>query len=158
MTQENIKILAKNRKAYFQYEILKKIEAGIALKGTEVKSVRNSRVNLGEGYISIDGGEAFLKQVHISPYEQGNIFNTDPVRIRKLLLHKKEIAMLAGETSQKGYTLIPLTMYLKYGKVKVSVGVARGKNVRDKRDTIAKREVKRKIDREIKKYNSGIEK
>ncbi len=154
MTQENIKILAKNRKAYFQYEILKKIEAGIALKGTEVKSVRNSRVNLGEGYISIDGGEAFLKQVHISPYEQGNIFNTDPVRIRKLLLHKKEIAMLAGETSQKGYTLIPLTMYLKYGKVKVSVGVARGKNVRDKRDTIAKREVKRKIDREIKKYNS----
>lgn len=158
MTQENIKILAKNRKAYFQYEILKKIEAGIALKGTEVKSVRNSRVNLGEGYISIDGGEAFLKQVHISPYEQGNIFNTDPVRIRKLLLHKKEIAMLAGETSQKGYTLIPLTMYLKYGKVKVSVGVARGKNVRDKRDTIAKREVKRKIDREIKKYNSVIEK
>ena len=154
MTQENIKILAKNRKAYFQYEILKKIEAGIALKGTEVRSVRNSRVNLGEGYISIDGGEAFLKQVHISPYEQGNIFNTDPVRIRKLLLHKKEIAMLAGETSQKGYTLIPLTMYLKYGKVKVSVGVARGKNVRDKRDTIAKREVKRKIDREIKKYNS----
>lgn len=154
MTQGNIKILAKNRKAYFQYEILKKIEAGIALKGTEVKSVRNSRVNLGEGYISIDGGEAFLKQVHISPYEQGNIFNTDPVRIRKLLLHKKEIAMLAGETSQKGYTLIPLTMYLKYGKVKVSVGVARGKNARDKRDTIAKREVKRKIDREIKKYNS----
>lgn len=154
MTQENIKILAKNRKAYFQYEILKKIEAGIALKGTEVKSVRNSRVNLGEGYISIDGGEAFLRQVHISSYEQGNIFNTDPVRIRKLLLHKKEIAMLAGETSQKGYTLIPLTMYLKYGKVKVSVGVARGKNVRDKRDTIAKREVKRKIDREIKKYNS----
>ena len=124
MKDSNVKVVAKNRKARFNYEILETYEAGIELKGTEVKSVRASKVNLTEGFISIDNGEAFLKQVHISPYEQGNIFNVDPVRVRKLLLHKREIKKLIGETAQKGFTLVPLSMYLKNGKVKLSLGLA----------------------------------
>lgn len=148
----NIKIVAKNKKARFHFEILETYEAGIELKGTEVKSIRASKVNLTEGFISIDNGEAYLKQVHISPYEQGNIFNTDPVRVRKLLLHKKEIKKLIGEIAQKGYTLIPLSMYLKDGKVKLSVGLARGKNLHDKRQDLAKKDAQRKIERALKSY------
>ena len=150
MKESNVKVVAKNRKARFNYEILETYEAGIELKGTEVKSVRASKVNLTEGFISIDNGEAFLKQVHISPYEQGNIFNVDPVRVRKLLLHKREIKKLIGETAQKGFTLVPLSMYLKNGKVKLSVGLARGKNIHDKRQDMAKKDVKRKIERYMK--------
>lgn len=152
MSQSNVKIVAKNRKARFNYEILETYEAGIELRGTEVKSIRASKVNLTEGFVSIDNAEAYLKQVHISPYEQGNIFNVDPVRVRKLLLHKREIKKLIGETTQKGYTLIPLSMYLKDGKVKVSVGLARGKNLHDKREDMAKRDAKRKIERALKNY------
>ncbi|MFC4803646.1 SsrA-binding protein SmpB [Filifactor villosus] len=152
MSQSNIKIVAKNRKARFNYEILETYEAGIELRGTEVKSIRASKVNLTEGFVSIDNAEAYLKQVHISPYEQGNIFNVDPVRVRKLLLHKREIKKLIGETTQKGYTLIPLSMYLKDGKVKVSVGLARGKNLHDKREDMAKRDAKRRIERALKSY------
>ena len=152
MKDSNVKVVAKNRKARFNYEILETYEAGIELKGTEVKSVRASKVNLTEGFISIDNGEAFLKQVHISPYEQGNIFNVDPVRVRKLLLHKREIKKLIGETAQKGFTLVPLSMYLKNGKVKLSVGLARGKNIHDKRQDMAKKDAQRNIERAMKSY------
>lgn len=152
MKDSNVKVVAKNRKARFNYEILETYEAGIELKGTEVKSVRASKVNLTEGFISIDNGEAFLKQVHISPYEQGNIFNVDPVRVRKLLLHKREIKKLIGETAQKGFTLVPLSMYLKNGKVKLSLGLARGKNTHDKRQDMAKKDAQRNIERAMKSY------
>ena len=152
MKDSNVKVVAKNRKARFNYEILETYEAGIELKGTEVKSVRASEVNLTEGFISIDNGEAFLKQVHISPYEQGNIFNVDPVRVRKLLLHKREIKKLIGETAQKGFTLVPLSMYLKNGKVKLSLGLARGKNTHDKRQDMAKKDAQRSIERAMKSY------
>lgn len=152
MKESNVKVVAKNRKARFNYEILETYEAGIELKGTEVKSVRASKVNLTEGFISIDNGEAFLKQVHISPYEQGNIFNVDPVRVRKLLLHKREIKKLIGETAQKGFTLVPLSMYLKNGRVKLSVGLARGKNTHDKRQDMAKKDAQRSIERAMKSY------
>ena len=152
MKESNVKVVAKNRKARFNYEILETYEAGIELKGTEVKSVRASKVNLTEGFISIDNGEAFLKQVHISPYEQGNIFNVDPVRVRKLLLHKREIKKLIGETAQKGFTLVPLSMYLKNGKVKLSLGLVRGKNTHDKRQDMAKKDAQRSIERAMKSY------
>lgn len=152
MKESNVKVVAKNRKARFNYEILETYEAGIELKGTEVKSVRTSKVNLTEGFISIDNGEAFLKQVHISPYEQGNIFNVDPVRVRKLLLHKREIKKLIGETAQKGFTLVPLSMYLKNGRVKLSVGLVRGKNTHDKRQDMAKKDAQRNIERAMKSY------
>ena len=152
MKESNVKVVPKNRKARFNYEILETYEAGIELKGTEVKSVRASKVNLTEGFISIDNGEAFLKQVHISPYEQGNIFNVDPVRVRKLLLHKREIKKLIGETAQKGFTLVPLSMYLKNGKVKLSLGLARGKNTHDKRQDMAKKDAQRNIERAMKSY------
>ena len=152
MKDSNVKVVAKNRKARFNYEILETYEAGIELKGTEVKSVRASKVNLTEGFISIDNGEAFLKQVHISPYEQGNIFNVDPVRVRKLLLHKREIKKLIGETAQKGFTLVPLSMYFKNGRVKLSVGLVRGKNTHDKRQDMAKKDAQRSIERAMKSY------
>lgn len=144
--------IAKNKKARFNYEILETYEAGIELKGTEVKSIRMGKVNLTEGFISVDNNEVFLKQVHISAYEQGNIFNVDPVRVRKLLLHKSEISKLIGELAQKGYTLVPLSMYLKNGKVKLSIGLGKGKKSYDKREAIAKRESEIRVRRELKNY------
>ncbi|MDO5096534.1 MAG: SsrA-binding protein SmpB [Peptostreptococcaceae bacterium] len=148
----DIKIVAKNKKARFNFEILETYEAGIELKGTEVKSVRMSKINISDGYASIDNGEVFLKQVHISPYEQGNIFNVDPLRVRKLLMHRREIDKLLGETTQKGYTLVPLTVYLKRGKVKVELGLARGKKLYDKREALAKKDMQRRVERELKNY------
>lgn len=148
----DIKIIAKNRKARFNFEIIETYEAGIELKGTEVKSIRMSKINISDGYASVDNGEVFLKQVHISPYEQGNIFNVDPLRVRKLLLHKKEIDKLLGETTQKGYTLVPLSIYLKRGKVKVEIGLARGKKLYDKRESLAKKDIQRRLERELKNY------
>ena len=147
---EGSKTAASNRKARFNYEIIETYEVGIELKGTEVKSIRAGKVNLGEGYASVDNGEVFLKQVHISPYEQGNIFNVDPLRVRKLLLHKQEIRKLIGETTQKGYSLIPLSMYLKRGKVKVQLALAKGKKNYDKRESLAKKDAQRRMEREIK--------
>lgn len=141
--------LAQNRKARFDYHIIETYEAGIELKGTEVKSVRAGKVNLKEGYASIDDGEAFLKQVHISPYEQGNIYNVDPLRKRKLLLHKYEIRKLIGLIKEKGYSLVPLSMYLKRGKVKISIGLAKGKKLYDKRQDLAKKDANRRIQREL---------
>ena len=149
-----IKTVAKNRKASYNYDIKERFEAGIQLKGTEVKSIRKGKINITDGYASIDNGECLLKQVHISPYEQGNIFNVDPMRMRKLLLHKKEINYLLGQTMQKGFSLIPLSVYFKDGKVKVEIGLCQGKKNYDKRHDIAKRESDIRIKRAIKEFNS----
>ena len=146
---ENIKVLAQNRKARHDYFIEETYEAGIELKGTEVKSIRGGKLNLRDGYAKVENSEIFLYNVHVSPYEQGNIFNTDPMRVRKLLLHKREIRKLIGYVQQKGYSLIPLKVYLKRGKVKVELAVARGKAQYDKRETIARRDADRRIQKEL---------
>lgn len=150
----SVKIVATNKKARFNYEIKEKYEAGIELKGTEVKSIRKGKINIADGFVSIEGGQCYLKQVHISPYEQGNIFNTDPLRIRKLLLHKKEINYLLGQITQKGYSIIPLSVYFKYGKVKVEIALVQGKKLYDKRADMAKKDQMRKMDRAIKEFNN----
>ncbi|MDO5707534.1 MAG: SsrA-binding protein SmpB [Andreesenia angusta] len=142
-------ILAKNRKARHDYFIEDTLEAGIVLKGTEVKSIRNGRLNLKDSFASIDDGEIFINNMHISPYEQGNIYNVDPTRKRKLLLHKREINKLLGYIQQKGYSLIPLSVYLKRGKVKIQIGIAKGKKLYDKRADIAKRDAERRIQRAV---------
>ncbi|WP_101773341.1 SsrA-binding protein SmpB [Peptostreptococcus faecalis] len=144
-----IKILATNKKARHDYFIDEVYECGIELKGTEVKSIRMGRINLKEGYASVDNSEVFLKQVNISSYEQGNRYNVDPLRVRKLLLHKSEIRKLIGATTIKGYSLIPLKMYLKKGKVKVEIGLAKGKKLYDKRQDLAKKDAQRRIEREV---------
>ena len=143
------KTLATNRKARHEYFIEETYECGIELKGTEVKSIRQGKVNLTDGYASVDNSEVFIKQVHISPYEQGNRFNHDPLRTRKLLLHKREIRKLIGATTVKGYSLIPLSMYLKNGKVKVELALAKGKKLHDKRQDLAKKDAQRTIEREL---------
>ncbi|ACK66197.1 SsrA-binding protein [Rippkaea orientalis PCC 8801] len=148
-----IKIVSDNRQARFLYEILETYEAGIALVGTEVKSVRAGKVNLGDGYVLIRHGEAILLNVHISPYEaSGAYFNHDPRRSRKLLLHRKEINKLIGQIEQKGLTVVPLKMYLKGSLVKVSLGLARGKKLHDKRETIKRRQDEREMSRAMKQY------
>lgn len=146
----NIKVLVQNRKARHEYFILETFECGIELCGTEVKSLRNGRANLTDAYASIDNGEVFIKGMNISPFEQGNIFNRDPLRVRKLLLHKHEIRKLIGQIKQQGLTLIPLSVYLKGSLVKVSLGLAKGKKLYDKREDIAKRDAKRDAERAIK--------
>jgi SsrA-binding protein len=150
MATEGIKVVAQNRKARHDYFIEQTMEAGIVLSGTEVKSIRQGKVNLKDCYAMIVDGEVILSGMHISPYEQGNIFNKDPLRDRKLLLHKAEIQRLIGYTQQKGLTLVPLELYLKRGKVKLELGVAKGKKLYDKREDIAEREAKRDIDRKLK--------
>lgn len=145
-----IKVLATNKKARHDYFIDEVYECGIELKGTEVKSIRQGCINLKEGYASVDNSEVFLKQVHISPYEQGNRFNVDPLRVRKLLLHKSEIRKLIGATTIKGYSLVPMRMYLKNGKVKLELGLAKGKKLYDKRQDLAKKDAMRRIERESK--------
>lgn len=147
---DNIKTLAQNKKARYEYFIEETIEAGIELAGTEVKSVRQGKVNLADAYADIKNGEIFVKQMNISPFEQGNIFNRDPLRERKLLLHKKEILKLTGQLNQDGYALIPLSVYLKGSLVKVSLAVAKGKKLYDKRADIAKKDAKRNIERTLK--------
>ena len=143
------KTLATNRKARHEYFIEETNECGIELKGTEVKSIRQGKVNLTDGYASVDNSEVFIKQVHISPYEQGNRFNVDSLRVRKLLLHKHEIRKLIGATTVKGYSLIPLSMYLKNGKVKVELALAKGKKLHDKLQDLAKKDAQRTIEREL---------
>jgi SsrA-binding protein len=150
VAEENIKLITQNKKARHDYFILETIEAGIELFGTEVKSVRLGKVNLTDAYASINNGEVFIKGMNISPYEQGNIFNKDPLRERKLLLHKNQIRKLIGQLQQQGYSLIPLSVYLKGSLVKVSVALAKGKKLYDKRDDIAKRDSQRHIDRVMK--------
>jgi len=147
MADEGIKIIAQNRKARHDYFIEETYEAGIVLAGTEVKSVRQGNVNLRDSYAVVKDGEVFLYNMHISPYEKGNIFNRDPLRTRKLLLNRREIDKLAGYVQQKGYTLVPLKVYLKRGWVKIELAVARGKKSYDKRQSIAKRDAQREIER-----------
>lgn len=144
------KIVAQNRKAHHDYFIEETIECGLVLAGTEVKSLRAGKVNLKEAYAVIKNGEVFVCGMHISPYEQGNIFNKDPLRDRKLLLHKNEIRRLIGYVQQKGLTLVPVELYFIRGKAKLSIGVARGKKLYDKRNDMAKRETSREIDRRLK--------
>ncbi len=153
MGKDEIKVVAQNKKARHDYFIEQTIETGIVLSGTEVKSIRQGRVNLKDCYASIENGEVFLNGMHISPYEQGNIFNKDPLRDRKLLLHKAEIRRLIGYTQQQGLTLVPLQLYFRKGKVKVELAIAKGKKLYDKRDDIAARDAKREIDRRLKENN-----
>ena len=143
--------LAVNRRAYHDYFIDEKYEAGVMLTGTEVKSVRNGRANLRDGYVRIDNGEAWLENVHISPYAEGNLMNHEPLRPRKLLLHRKEISSLIGKVKQRGYTLIPLRIYISRNHAKVEVGLARGKRQYDKREAIAARDAKREIERAMRR-------
>jgi len=143
--------VAVNRRAYHDYFVDEKYEAGVMLTGTEVKSVRNGRANLRDGYVRIDNGEAWLENVHISPYAQGNVMNQEPVRPRKLLLHRKEISSLIGKVKQKGYTLVPLRVYFSRNHAKVEIGLARGKRQYDKREAIAERDAKREIARAMRR-------
>ncbi|HHH7524869.1 TPA: SsrA-binding protein SmpB [Listeria monocytogenes] len=144
------KLVAQNKKARHDYAIEETFEAGIVLQGTEIKSVRNARVNLKDSYARIDKEEIFLHNMHISPYEQGNRYNHDPLRTRKLLLHKKQISRLIGETKESGYSIVPLKMYIKDGYAKVLIGVARGKKKYDKRQDLKQKEAKRDIERAFK--------
>ena len=149
-----IKTVADNRQARYQYEILDTYEAGIALTGTEVKSIREGKVNLRDGFANVKRGEVWLHNVHISPHSMTNLaYNHEPRRVRKLLLHKQEIRKLIGQVEQKGLTLVPLKMYLKGGKVKVSFALGRGKKLHDKRDSLKKKQDKRDIARAIKSAN-----
>jgi SsrA-binding protein len=145
-----VKVVCQNRKAYHDYQIEETLEAGIALLGTEVKSLREGKANLKDSYVILKGGEAFLLNCHISPYSHGNIANHEPLRTRKLLLHRKEIDRLGGKAAAKGYTLIPLKIYFKDSFAKVEIGLARGKKFFEKRDTIKEREAKREIERAMK--------
>ncbi len=144
------KIVAVNRKARRDYEILESFEAGMALSGTEVKSLREGKANLKDSYAKILGGEVFLVNAHISPYSHGNVQNHEPLRDRKLLLHKAEIKRLTGKTEEKGLTLIPLKLYFERGRAKVELALARGKREYDKRETIKRRDLQREIERELK--------
>lgn len=147
------KTIADNRQVRHEYFIIESFEAGIELFGTEVKSIRAGGVNLKDSWISIENGEAFIKGMHISPYEKGNIFNRDPYRERKLLLHKSEIMRLFGQVKQGGYTLVPVSLYFKDSRVKVQVGLCKGKKLHDKRESAAKRDAAREIDRALKTRN-----
>ena len=150
---EGIKLIANNKKAYHDYFIDDKYEAGISLVGTEVKSLRMGKCSIKEAFVSVKDGEVFIHQMHISPYEKGNIFNRDPLRTRKLLLHKYEINKLAGQVKAKGYTIMPLRVYLKNSLVKVAIGLARGKKNYDKRQDIAKKDARREAQRDFKVRN-----
>jgi SsrA-binding protein len=145
MSVSGVKILATNKKARHEFFIEDTMEAGIVLKGTEVKSIRQGKVNIKESFANIDNGEIFINGMHISPYEQGNIQNVDPIRKRKLLLHKRQIRKLMSETKLKGFTLVPLSIYLKDGKVKIEIALARGKKLYDKRQTIATKDAERRM-------------
>ncbi len=148
--KEPQKVIANNKKAFHDYFIDETYEAGIALHGTEVKSMRMGKCSIKESFIRIENGEVFVYGMHVSPYEKGNIFNKDPLRVKKLLMHKHEINKLAGRIAEKGYTLVPLQVYFKEGKVKVEVGLARGKKLYDKRQSIARKDQRREAEREFK--------
>lgn len=152
--EQNIKVIAKNKKAGFDYFILSKYEAGIVLYGTEIKSIRQGNVNLKDSYCEIEEGEMFVHGMHISPYEKGNIFNKEPLRPKKLLMHHREIMTLLGKVKQDGLTLVPLSLYLKGSKAKLEIGLCRGKKLYDKRDVIAKKEFDRTIERQLKERNA----
>lgn len=146
---EAVKVVAVNRRATHDYFIDDRFEAGLVLTGTEIKSIREGHVNLREGYARIMDGEAWLQNVHIAPYEQGNRYNHEPLRDRKLLLHRDEIAQLIGKVRQRGYTIVPLQLYLKHGRAKIELGLARGKHQYDKRESMARRDAEREIARAL---------
>lgn len=150
---DGFELLANNKKAYFDYFIEDKWEAGLELYGTEVKSVRMGKVSVKEAYIKIEKNEVFVYNMHISPYEKGNIFNRDPLRVRRLLLHRAEINKLAGKSAEKGYTIVPLQIYLKKGLVKLEIGLGKGKKLYDKRADIAKKDIRRENERDFKIKN-----
>ena len=147
--KDAIKLVANNKKAYHDYFIEEKYEAGIELFGTEVKSIRQGKCSIKEAYVTIDNGEAFVDGMNISPYEKGNIFNREPLRRKRLLLHKREIVKLAGQVQAKGYTLMPRQVYFKNGRVKIEIGLARGKKLYDKRDDLKKKAMKRETERDF---------
>lgn len=153
MAQKSGALIANNKKAYHEYFILETYEAGIALHGTEVKSIRMGKCNIKEAMARIENGEIFVCGMHISPYEKGNIFNKDPLRDKKLLMHKKEISYLFGKMKEKGMTIVPLKVYFKGSRVKVEIGLAKGKKLYDKRHDIAKKDQKREAEREFKVRN-----
>jgi SsrA-binding protein len=150
-----IKVIAENRKARHDYFVEERYEAGIILTGTEIKSIRASRLNLKDSYAEVINGEVWLNQMHISPYEQGNRYNHDPLRKRKLLLNRSEISKITGKVQQQGMTLIPLKIYLKQGLAKLELGLCKGKKSYDKRDTIADRDAKRQMERDLRERNKG---
>ncbi|MCI8513250.1 MAG: SsrA-binding protein SmpB [Lachnospiraceae bacterium] len=153
MGKDSVKLIANNKKAYHDYFIEDTYEAGISLAGTEVKSLRMGKCSVKESFIRVDRGEVYVYNMHISPYEKGNIFNKDPLRVRKLLLHRGEINKMAGKMAQKGYTLVPLKVYFRGSLVKVEVGLAKGKKLYDKREDIAKKDRRRESEREFKVKN-----
>lgn len=153
--EKGSRLIANNKKAYHDYFVEETYEAGIALAGTEVKSLRMGKCSIKESFIGIDHDEVYIYQMHISPYEKGNIFNKDPLRTRKLLLHRYEINKLLGKQKMKGYTLVPLKVYFKDSLVKIEIGLARGKKLYDKREDIAKKDMKREAEREFKIRNLG---
>lgn len=147
------KLVANNKKAYHDYFIDETYETGVALHGTEVKSIRMGKCSIKESFVRIENGEVFVYGMHVSPYEKGNLFNKDPLRVKKLLMHRQEINRLEGKIREKGYTLVPLQVYFKNGKVKVEIGLARGKKLYDKRESIAKKDARRETEREFKVKN-----
>lgn len=153
MANESLKTIAQNKKAHHDYFITESIEAGIELCGTEVKSLRQGRVNLKDTWCSVVDGEMFVNGMHISPYEQGNLFNRDPLRVRRLLMHKKEIMRLFGLVKQNGFALIPISLYFKGSRVKVQVGLCKGKKLYDKRAVMAEKDAKRQMERTLKEQN-----
>ncbi len=152
-SKESYKLIANNKKAYHDYFIEDTYETGICLHGTEVKSLRMGKCSIKESFVRVEGAEVFIYNMHISPYEKGNIFNKDPLRIKKLLLHKGEINKIAGKMSEKGYTLVPTKVYFKGSLVKVEIGLAKGKKLYDKRADIAKKDIRREAEREFKIRN-----
>lgn len=150
MSKEGLKLVANNKKAYHDYFIEEKYEAGIVLHGTEVKSLRMGKCSIKEAYVQVDKGEVYIYGMNISPYEKGNIFNKDPLRIRKLLLHNYEIRKLIGASSEQGYTIMPLQVYFKDGRAKIEIGLAKGKKLYDKRHDMAKKDMKREVEKDFK--------
>ncbi len=153
MSKESVKLIANNKKAYFDYFVEDTFEAGLVLHGTEVKSLRMGKCSIKESFIRIENGEVYVYGMHISPYEKGNIFNKDPLRVRKLLMHKYEINKITGQLAAKGYTVVPLKVYFKGSLVKMEIGLARGKKLYDKRQDIAKKDQRREAEKEFKVKN-----
>lgn len=150
MPKEEMKLIANNKKAYHDFFIEETYEAGIVLHGTEVKSLRMGKCSIKEAFIRIENGEVYIYGMHISPYEKGNIFNKDPLRVKKLLLHRQQIRKLVGNSSEKGYTIVPLKVYFSNGRAKIEIGLAKGKKLYDKRQDIAKKDQKREAEKELK--------
>ena len=156
MKQDGVKIIVKNQKAFHEYFVEERFEAGMELYGTEVKSIRAGTCNLKEAWCQVKDGEVFVRQMHISPYEKGNIFNRDPLRLKRLLLHKREIHYLSNKVQRDGYAIVPISIYLKNSRVKMEIALCKGKKLYDKRDDAAAKDAKRQIDRAMKERNARV--